>query len=126
LQETHSDTPDIPGNPATLARDTKLSTDPAVTVIGSAPTELATGKAAAAKLKEFSGLQQKLTGYTRLSDDDNMGRVAALMGHVDVTFKVGGTTIVVPYRVMVVTISPGPGGGGGPTYLAVLHYSIPK
>jgi ketosteroid isomerase-like protein len=115
LPTLDKDTDDFTDNPVTAAKYLKLSTDAAVAVIGSAPGELATGKAAAGKLKEFGGLDQKLVGFARRGDSNSMNHASSLIAHVEITYKVKGKPVVVPYRVHVIT--------AGKT-LAAIHYSV--
>jgi hypothetical protein len=46
-----------------------------------------------------------------------------VVAHATVTYQVKGKPVVVPYRVMVVTASPGP-SGQGPTVIGFVHISI--
>ncbi len=110
-------------NPSSFGKYTAIGSDPAIAVIGSAPTEYVTGKAVAAKFKEFTKLSQKTISYARQFDAVSMGAAKSVVGHVEVTYKIKGKDVVVPYRVMIVTGGPLPTGHGD-THVDVLHYSV--
>jgi len=125
LPEVHND-----HDPATevagvrILFDLQVLDDPAVTFVGSAPKELKVGKAAvAAMVKSFKGLDMKALTLDYAGDMNSMNTATAEFEHVQVTYKVGGKAIVVPYRVMLIVASPGT-GGHGVGKLGVAHFSI--
>jgi hypothetical protein len=103
----------------TLTQSYTVSSDPAVTLIGSAPKELVVGKAAVkAKLRAWKSLQLAITGGANGGDANSMNGASYVVAHATVTYKVNGTQVVVPYRVLLIT-----GGSRGVT-IDALHFSI--
>jgi hypothetical protein len=95
-----------------------------VTFIGRAPKELKVGKAAVvAMVKSFKGLDIKALTLDYADDMNSMNMAQAQFTHIQVTYKVGGKAIVVPYRVLMIVSSPGP-GGHGVGKLGAAHFSI--
>ncbi len=101
-----------------------ISADPAVTLVGSAPREFATGKAAvAAKLREYKGLAMSAGIERHIGEYYSIGAADASVWHVEVTYKVGGKPVVVPYRVLVIILGPPPAVHGDMVVCAV-HFSV--
>lgn len=111
-------------SPVAMARYLQISADPAVALIGSAPTELVTGKAGvAAKVRAWKSLAMTASEHVGLADTASMGAASASIWHVTVTYQVAGKPVVVPYRVHVITLGQAP-GNRGPTYLCAVHFSV--
>ena len=111
-------------NPESLARYLKVSADPAVTLIGSAPGEVLTGKATVTgRLRAWRDLAIKSIDVAGRGDAVSMNAASSAIWHVEITYKLGGKQVALPYRVHVITAGPAPGGQGD-TLLCVAHFSI--
>ena len=103
-----------------------FTNDPAATLIGSAPKEFAMGHAAAAATwASWKALKLVQTAKRRLSDSYDMGSTAATFEHITIAFKRGGKSVVVPYRVLVITHGGSP-ADPEPTLIVSAHFSIAK
>jgi hypothetical protein len=111
--------------PATFATALLVSSDPAVTLIGSAPAEFVTGKAqVSSKLKAWKKLAIAPTESVDRSDNiGGIGTSSSELWHVTITFQVKGKAVDVPFRVHVITTPQRIGGVVGEA-LCVAHFSV--
>lgn len=84
----------------------RITEDPAAVVVGAAANEHAIGKAAMSKL--LAGWRSlKLSSGERIRyEDGNRMLLGWYVGHTEGTFKSGGKTVKVPYRVLCLVMQP--------------------
>jgi ketosteroid isomerase-like protein len=103
-----------------------VSDDPGATVVGSAPGERAVGKAAIAKLLgRWKSLKLVTTSVVTGHDDNNM-LLGWAVAHAEASFKTGGKTVKVPYRMLIVIMEPWAVAAehGDTSKLCVVHFSV--
>lgn len=100
--------------------------DPDVVLVGSAPKEHAVGPAAVKKLlAAWRGLALRTTELHHGPSGDDM-LLSWGVAHAEATFKVGGKSVKVPYRVLVIVMEPWAAAEehGEKPKLAAVHFSV--
>ena len=95
-----------------------------VTVLGTASSERATGKAAVTRmLKGWKTLKLGLIDVKSMSDPGTQF-LGWSVGHVEATFKVGARQVKVPYRVLMILHVPWSPEDDQKPELIAAHFSI--